>query len=149
MQILVDADACPVVALTEKIAAVHRVPVTLFCDTNHVLRSDYASVRIISAGRDAVDLALINASHAGDVVITQDYGVAALAFGKGAHALHQNGMRYTADNIDFLLHDRHMSAKARRAHGKTHLRGPKRRTEEDDRRFADALEKLLLAVAAP
>lgn len=60
MRILVDADACPVIGIVERIAKAHGIPVTLLCDTNHVLKSDYSDVKVISAGADAVDFALIN-----------------------------------------------------------------------------------------
>lgn len=143
MQILVDADACPVVRIVEKLARERKVPVTLFCDTNHVLRSDYAVVRTIGAGADVVDFALTAVCKAGDVVITQDYGLAAMILSKGAYGLHQSGMRYTDDNIDRLLMERHLAKKARMAKAKHHLKGPARRTEEDDKRFMSALQKLL------
>ena len=142
MTIYIDADACPVTKIAEAIAKRHAIPVVLLCDTNHVLTSDYSSVRGIGAGADAVDLALINLCRRGDVVITQDYGVAALALGKGAHAIHQSGRWYTDENIDGLLMERHLAQKARRS-GKHHLKGPAKRTEEDDRRFAESFERLL------
>ena len=100
MRILVDADACPVIGIVERIAKAHGIPVTLLCDTNHVLKSDYSDVKVISAGADAVDFALINLCERADVVVTQEYGVAALALGKGAFAICQSGMLYTQDNID-------------------------------------------------
>lgn len=143
MRILIDADACPVVSIAVEIARRFGVPVTLFCDTNHVLCSDYADVRVVGAGRDAVDLALINACARGDVVITQDYGVAALALGRGAQALHQDGWAYTDSNIEIKLMERHLASKARRGKGKHHVKGPKAREQGDDLRFADALEQLL------
>lgn len=143
MQILVDADACPVVRLTEHIARQHHIPVTLFCDTNHLLRSDYAAVRTVGAGRDAVDFALTAACRAGDIVVTQDYGVAAMVLGKGAYAIHQSGMYYTADNIDRLLLERHLAQKARRAKTKHHLKGPAKRTAQDDEAFARQLQQLI------
>ena len=142
MTIYIDADACPVTRIAEGIAKEHGIPVTLLCDTNHLLTSDYSTVRTIGAGADAVDLALINLCRRGDIVITQDYGVAALALGKGAKAIHQSGMRYTDDNIDRLLMERHLARKARQS-GKHHLKGPAKRTEEDDRRFAESFEKLI------
>ena len=83
MQIFVDADACPVVGIVEKIAKQHNVPVTLLCDTNHVLSSDYSEVIVVGAGADAVDYKLISICHKGDVVVSQDYGVDAMAPGKG------------------------------------------------------------------
>ena len=109
----------------------------------YLLTSDYSTVRTIGAGADAVDLALINLCRRGDIVITQDYGVAALALGKGAKAIHQSGMRYTDDNIDRLLMERHLAKKARRS-GRHHLKGPAKRTEEDDRHFAESFEEMIL-----
>lgn len=147
MRIYVDADACPVVHETEQLAKRQGLPVTLLCDTNHILTSDYSEVRIIGAGDDAVDLALINLCHQGDIVVTQDYGVAALALGKRAYAIHQNGWQYTAENIDRLLMERHLAQKARRSKQKVHLRGPAKRTAEDDERFKDGLERLLVEAA--
>ena len=46
MTILVDADACPVVGIVEKIAKEYKLPVMLFGDTNHVLSSDYSQINI-------------------------------------------------------------------------------------------------------
>lgn len=143
MQILIDADACPVVRLTERIARAHGIPVTLFCDTSHLLRSDYAAVRTVGAGRDAVDFALTAACKKGDVVVTQDYGLAAMILGKDAYGIHQSGMYYTAENIDRLLMERHLAQKARRASTKHHLKGPSKRTPQDDEWFAEKLEQLL------
>ena len=140
--IYIDADACPVTHIAEEIARRHGIPVTILCDTNHVMYSDYSTVKLIGAGADAVDLALINLCKAGDIVITQDYGVAALALGKGALAVHQSGKCCTDDNIGGLLMDRHLAKKARRS-GKHHLKGPAKRTEEDDRRFAESFERLI------
>ena len=80
----------------------------------------------------------------GDIVVSQDYGVAAMALGKGAYAIHQSGKWYTDDNIDQMLMERHLSKKARRSSRKCHVKGPKKRTEEDDERFAQSFEKMLL-----
>ena len=140
--IYIDADACPVTHIAEEIARRHGIPVTILCDTNHVMYSETSTVKLIGAGADAVDLALINLCKAGDIVITQDYGVAALALGKGALAVHQSGKCFTDDNIGGLLMDRHLTKKARRS-GKHHLKGPAKRTEEDDRRFAESFERLI------
>jgi uncharacterized protein YaiI (UPF0178 family) len=90
-----------------------------------------------------VDLALVNLCRTGDVVVTQDYGVAAMALGKGAYAIHQNGWQYTSENIDRLLMERHMAKKARRAKKKVHLKGPDKRTRADNEKFADGLAHLL------
>lgn len=143
MKIFVDADACPVVDIVEDIATKYNIPVTLLCDTNHVLTSDYSEVIVVGAGADAVDYKLISICHRGDIVVTQDYGVAAMALGKGAFAIHQSGKWYTNENIDQILMERHLNKKARRASSRNHIKGPRKRTEEDDQRFAESFEKLL------
>ena len=87
MRVFVDADACPVVGIIEKVAREHNVPVTLLCDTNHVLSSDYSEVIVVGVGADAVDYKLISICHKGDIVVSQDYGVAAMALGKSAYEI--------------------------------------------------------------
>lgn len=143
MKIFVDADACPVVDIVEDIATKYNIPVTLLCDTNHVLTSDYSEVIVVGAGADAVDNKLISICHRGDIFVTQDYGVAAMALGKGAFAIHQSGKWYTNENIDQMLMERHLNKKARRASSRNHIKGPRKRTEQDDQRFAESFEKLL------
>lgn len=143
MKIFVDADACPVIDIVEDIATKYNIPVTLLCDTNHVLTSDYSEVIVVGAGADAVDYKLISICHRGDIVVTQDYGVAAMALGKGAFAIHQSGKWYTNENIDQMLMERHLNKKARMASSRNHIKGPRKRTEEDDQRFAESFEKLL------
>lgn len=143
MRIFVDADACPVVKIIEKIAKKYSVGVTLLCDTNHILQSDYSEVRIIGAGADAVDYALVNMLKKGDVAVTQDYGVAAMVLTKGGFCIHQSGRIFTDDNIGGLLMDRHLAKKARMSNSKHHIKGPKKRTNDDDKRFQEAFEKLI------
>ena len=142
--ILVDADACPVVRETEVMARRFGLPMTILCDEHHLMHSDYAQVRHVSSGADAVDIALMNLCRRGDIVVTQDYGVAAMTLGKGAYAIHHSGKRYTDDNIGLMLMERHLAKKARRASAKHHLRGPAKFTEEDRQRFSAALEALIL-----
>ena len=134
MMIYVDADACPVVHIVEQVAENNNIQVMLLCDTNHVLHSDYSEVRVIGAGADAVDFALISLCKKSDIVVTQDYG---------AYAIHQSGKWYTDENIGQMLMERHMNKKARRASGKNHMKGPKKRTEDDDIRFRQSFEKLV------
>ena len=143
MTVLIDADACPVTRIAERLAHRHGIPCVLLCDTSHVLTSEISEVCTIGAGADAVDFALFNRLHRGDVVVTQDYGVAAMALGKGAYAIHQSGLWYTNDTIDAMLMQRHLAKKARMASHKSHLKGPPKRTAEDDRRFSESFEKLL------
>jgi hypothetical protein len=145
MKIYVDADACPVVRIVEQVAKKYEIPVMLLCDTNHVLSSDYSEIKVIGAGPDAVDFALVNLCTKSDIVVTQDYGVAAMALGKGAYAIHQSGKWYTNDNIDLLLMERHLNKKARRASAKNHLKRSMKRTGDDNISFEESFEKLVLS----
>jgi len=146
MRILVDADACPVTKIVEKIAKEYAIDCVLLCDTNHVLYSDYSEVKIIGEGADAVDFALLNLCSKGDIVVTQDYGVAAMILGKGAYGIHQSGKWYTNENINQMLMERHLAKKARMGKGKKHLKGPAKRTEEDNRRFEESMRRLVKTV---
>ena len=143
MRVFIDADACPVVSIVENISKKYNIPVTLLCDTNHVLTSEYSEVIVVGAGADAVDYKLISICHRGDIVVSQDYGVAAMALGKGAFAINQSGKWYTNDNIDQMLMERHLNKKARRSSHKNHIKGPKKSNDEDDERFAQSFEKMI------
>ena len=131
--------------IVEELAKKYTILVTLLCDTNHVISSDYSEVIVVGAGADAVDYKLISMCHKGDMVVSQDYGVAAMALGKGAYAIHQSGKWYTNENIDQMLMERHLNKKARRASQKNHFKGPKKRTEEDDERLAQSFERMVKA----
>lgn len=144
MKIVVDADACPVKGIIEKIAKKHQIEVIMFIDTSHELYSDYSKVITVSKAPDAVDFALLNQTNPNDIVITGDYGVAAMALGKNAKALHPNGRIFTNENINQMLFERHL-AKQQRRQGKqnTRLKHNKKRTAQDDIRFEFSLDDLL------
>ena len=139
--VLIDADGCPVVDLTIRICRACSVPVLILCDTAHRIERDGAETMVFDKGADSVDFALVNRVRPGDVVITQDYGLAAMCLSRRARVLNQNGLEYTADNIEWLLEQRHHSKKLLRA-GK-HLKGPAKRTKEQNEAFGEALERML------
>ena len=144
MQIYVDADACPVKEIIERVAKENKIPVTMVIDVNHILYSDYSEVVTVSQGADSVDLYLINRVKEGDIVVTQDYGVAALALGKKAKAISNSGLIFTDDNIDKLLFERFLGKKQRNASkGKKKLPHISKRTLEDDKSFEVGLRKVL------
>ena len=99
----------------------HNIPVTLLCDTNHVLQSDYGEVITVGAGADAADFKLVSICQKGDIVVTQDYGVAAMILAKEVYGIHQSGKWYTNENIDQMLMERHLNKKARRSSSKNEL----------------------------
>lgn len=141
MKILVDADACPVKEIIVKVAKEYSLHVTMLIDTSHEIHDGYSTVITVDKARDSVDIALINLAKFGDVVVTQDYGVAAMALGKGARAINQNGRIYNDDNIDKLLFERHLGQKVRRGGGRT--KGFKKRTREDDEQFEKVFRRLV------
>jgi uncharacterized protein YaiI (UPF0178 family) len=141
MKILVDADACPVKEIIESVAVKLRIPVVMLIDTSHILSSDYSEIILVSKAPDAVDFALINRTLSGDIVVTQDYGVAAMALAKGAFVIHPGGKIYTDNNIDIMLMERDIARKCRRAGVRVKNHAGKRTTADDDR-FAEAFSKL-------
>ena len=145
MEIYIDADGCPVTDLTIRLAKQYGVPCTVFCDTAHQIERDGVRTVTVSKGADSVDFALVNCICAGDLVITQDYGLAAMCLSRKAIPIHQDGMIYTDDNIDSLLFFRAAAKKVRNAGGR--LKGPSRRTAAQDQSFAAALERILREAA--
>lgn len=141
MRLYIDADGCPVVDIALRIARAFGVETVLLCDTSHELHRSGAETVVVSKGADSVDFALVNRLKPGDVAVTQDYGLAAMCLARGAHPIRQDGLLYTAENIDALLSARHTAQKIRRARGR--LKGPAKRTPEQDRAFAAALTRLL------
>ncbi|MBU3181549.1 YaiI/YqxD family protein [Clostridium psychrophilum] len=142
MRIIVDADGCPGKHLIEKAAKENSIELIMYCDINHVLNSDYAQIRYVDSGFQTVDMKVANEAKTKDIVITQDFGVAAMVLAKGAYAMGPKGYIYDDSNIDKLLFERHLSSKLRRSGGKTS--GPKKRTNEDDNKLYNSLIKLIL-----
>ncbi len=141
MKILIDADGCPVVDICLETARAHSVECIIFCDTSHIFERDGARTVTVSKGADSVDFKLVGTLERGDIAVTQDYGLAAMCLAKGARALNQNGLIYSADNIDALLASRYETKKLRMAGGR--IKGPSKRTHAQDEAFLKALESML------
>ena len=133
LQLLIDADACPVVDLALFVSSQYEIIPFLFCDTSHRIERENVKTIIVDKGPDSVDFKLLSVLKKGDIVITGDYGLAAMCLAKGGIVVNHNGKELTSDNIDQLLAFRYESAKIRRAGGRT--RGPKKRTEENNLAF--------------
>ena len=124
-----------------RLARRHSIECLILCDTAHEFDKEGVHTITVSKGADSVDFALVNLVQKGDVVVTQDYGLAAMCLARGAVPLNQNGMIYTSDNIDALLQQRHTAQKIRRGGGR--LKGPPKRGAEQDRAFEEALGGLM------
>ncbi|MBI2265306.1 MAG: YaiI/YqxD family protein [Armatimonadetes bacterium] len=140
MKILVDADACPVKEIIVRAAKEFRLPVIMFIDTSHVLDDGYSRVIQVDKGRESADLALVNQTEKGDIVVTQDYGLASMALSKGAVPVNENGRIYSSKNIDRLLFERFFSKKIRRAGGRTS--NPPKRKKEDNQEFEKVFREI-------
>lgn len=141
MRILIDADGCPVVDLTVRLAKKYGIECTILCDTSHEFNRDGAKTVVVEKSADSVDFKIVNLVGEGDIVVTQDYGLAAMCLARKAIPVSQNGLVYTDKNIDQLLFTRYVSKKIRNAGGR--MKGPSKRTPEQDKAFEAALERLI------
>lgn len=145
MRIYIDADGCPVVRQTVKVAHKRNLPVTIV--KNHAVQINIPTgplldVITVDTSRDSADYFIANRISSGDLVVTQDYGLAAMTLAKGAYGIGQNGQLYNASTIDGLLNRRHFNAEMRRKHKKNTSK-IKKRTEADNLTYETALEALL------
>lgn len=140
MKILIDADGCPVVDITVRMARKKHIDCLILCDTSHVFEKEGAVTLTFSKGVDSVDFELVNRVSAGDIVITQDYGLAAMCLAKNAQVINQDGLEYIPDNIDALLLARHTARKIRTSGGR--LKGPKKRSPLQNTEFEATLMRL-------
>ena len=134
MRILIDADGCPVTNIAVSISKSHGLECIIVCDSSHIFSSDYAQVITVNKGADSADMKLVNIALKGDIAVTQDYS-------RNVLALDQNGRIYDNSNIDALLLSRHTAKKIRRSGGR--LKGPPKRTKQQDEDFRVALTKLI------
>lgn len=141
MIIWIDADGCPVVGITENVAKSHQIELHVVKNISHHLDLDYGIVHTVDQGADQADFFIANRLRSGDLVITQDYGLAAMAIAKNAIALTQYGQVIDQNNIDYLLEKRHFHKEQRKQSGK--YTKFKKRTAENDVQFKEALLNLL------
>lgn len=141
MRIIIDADGCPVVRIAVDCAKKHDIDAVIVCDSAHYFDIEGVETITVTKGADSADFRIVNMISNGDIVITQDYGLAAMSLARNAQVVNQNGMLYHAGNIDSLLLARHTARKIRNSGGR--LKGPSKRAKEQDAAFLYTLEKLL------
>lgn len=141
MKILVDADACPrsVLHICLKAGRRHGIPVWSVASFHHNIETDRHFV--VGDSSQEADIKIFNLADQGDVVVTQDWGLAAMILGKGGKCLSPTGREFHSERIAFLLEERELKSRFRRGGGRT--KGPKKRAAEDDRRFDQCLERVL------
>jgi uncharacterized protein len=141
LKILIDADGCPVVDITVRIAKENNTECIILCDTSHFFEKEGASTIMVSKGADSVDFKLVNMLEPGDLAVTQDYGLAAMCLARRAVPVSQDGMVYNDDNIDGLLMSRHNAKKIRESGGR--LKGNSKRHSDQDAAFEEKLRALI------
>ncbi len=141
MRVLIDADGCPVTKSVVSICKSHEIEAVIICDTAHTFNIDNVEVITVDKGADSADFRLVNMIQKNDIVVTQDYGLAAMCLARKASVINQNGTLYSSDNIEALLLQRHTARKIRNAGGR--LKGPQKRTESQNAEFEKALLKLI------
>ena len=141
MKIIVDADACPVKKIIEDLARRRQIKVIMVSNYSHQINSDYAETIAVDKEAEAADITIVNMTEPGDIIVTQDYGLASIVLGKGAVAVSPSGKVYTEQNIDILLTQRYLNAKARQSGGK-HI-NPRKRSARENRHFEEAFKGLL------
>lgn len=141
MKIIVDADACPkgVLQYTIKSGQIHNIEVITVANYNHNINSDKHIV--VGGDSQESDIKIINLTEPGDIIITQDWGLAGLILAKNAAAISPTGSKYLKEKMDFMLEEREIKAKFRRQGGRT--KGPSKRTPKDDTKFAATLDKVI------
>lgn len=146
MKILIDADGCPVVDLTVQLAREYQLECKILCDTAHYFAKEGAETIICAQGADSVDFKLVNMVQPNDIIVTQDYGLAAMCLAKRGRPINQNGMVYHELNIGSLLESRAMAQKVRK--GGARLKGPSKRKSIQDRSFEVQLRQLIEKILA-
>lgn len=144
MRIIVDADACPVKDIIISLTKGPKIPVILVSSINHYSLETYpshVSTIYVEHGVDSTDFKIIQLVKNGDLVVTQDYGLASLLLGKNCRIIHHLGFEYTNDNIDQMLQSRYLSAKARKSGQKT--KGPAPLKEKDRQAFGEFLSSMI------
>ena len=147
MRVFIDADGCPVVDITVSLSSEYGAEVIIITDTSHIIERENAVTITVDKGADSADFKIANMISHGDIVVTQDYGLAAMCLARGARPVNQNGVIFSDGNIEKMLYTRYVSKEIRRAGGRT--KGPKKRTNEQDEDFKGALKFLLEKSCTP
>lgn len=136
MKILVDADASPILQIVESLAREYDLKLIIVKNYNHKIESDYGQVITVDNIKEAADFYIMNEAKKGDLIVTQDYGLAAMVLGKGARVVNQYGLIIDNENIDQLLGQRHINRELRDKH-QVYTKF-KKRMSLDDQKFEES-----------
>jgi hypothetical protein len=142
MKIIIDGDATPkeVRKICEELSIKKNIDIILVSSYDHDISGRFDVIRV-SKGQDSADFKIVEIFKKGDILITQDYGLASLVLNRAKAVINPSGFLYTQKNIDNLLHSRYIGRKIRQAGGRT--KGPSKRSSEDDEKFKSLLYEIL------
>jgi uncharacterized protein YaiI (UPF0178 family) len=142
MRIIIDGDGCPqkVKEICEQAAREYGIELIIVVDIDHLIVSDFKII-VVDKGRDSTDYKIVEIFQQGDILVTQDYGLASLVLGKASAIIHTAGFFINKNNIDSLLQSRYIGDRIRKLGEKT--KGPSKRRKEQDENFRKCLYKVL------
>ncbi|MEG0021437.1 MAG: DUF188 domain-containing protein [Bacilli bacterium] len=142
MKIIVDADACPSIKAITSLAINYNIELELYLDDTHKIENNYAKIITVSKGFQSVDMKIANILKNGDILITQDFGLATIALALGAIPISPKGLIFTNENIDQLNYEKHLNAMERKL--KNRSKGIKKRTKEDEDKLIKSIEGVIM-----
>ena len=131
MNIFIDADGCPVVDIAIKVSKENNIHIVVVKNYAVQISDNYAEVVTVDISRDSADYYIANRISPGDILVSQDHGLAAMCLAKGAICINQNGLIINNENIDGMLNRRHMNQKLRREQ-KIYTKFKKRNPQADE-----------------
>lgn len=141
-QILVDADACPVKAEIKQVAEKFQLEVTFVASFNHYsVNTDGENWIFVDTGKESADMRMMNLAKKGDIIVTQDIGLASILLAKGTFVFSNRGELYREEEMSLMLDIRYRHAKERQQ-GK-YSKGPKAMSDHDRSLFKDRLTTFL------
>lgn len=142
MRILVDGDSCSVKYIVLKASKKYNINVIIFASINHIMNlDDNVRINYVDSYSQAVDIEIANRANLGDIVVTNDYGLASLVLEKGCFCISNRGQIFNKNNIDSFLLNRHLSMQARKEG--LRVKGSSKRNSSDDDKFRKGLIKLI------
>lgn len=137
-KILVDADACPVKAEIKQVAEHFHLDVIFVASFNHYsVNTNGENWIFVDTGKESADMRMMNLANKGDIIVTQDIGLASILLAKGTYVFSNRGELYREEEMSLMLDIRYRHAKERQQ-GK-YSKGPKAMSDQDRVLFKDRM----------
>lgn len=141
IKLFIDADACPVKDEIIQITQSYPIDLVFVASYAHVGKKDDHRWVYVDSSKEAADLYIVNHAKDGDIVVTQDMGLASLLTSKNVYVITPHGKTVLEEDMAIVLHQRYLSYK-HLSEGKK-IKGPKPFVDQDRARFSEALTTAL------